>query len=70
MMRRFMTSGSPTCVVELNEGSDGSDTTSFPEKNAIMIVYGGCPLSGMRRVSSLSPRAPTDCSWWHEGLGV
>jgi hypothetical protein len=43
MMRSFMTSGSLTWGVELDEGPDRSDTTPFPEKNTIMMVYGGCP---------------------------
>jgi hypothetical protein len=43
MMRSFMTSGSLTWGVELDEGPDRSDTTPFPEKNIIMMVYGGRP---------------------------
>jgi hypothetical protein len=70
MMRSFITSRSLTCVVELDEGLNGSDTTSVPEENAFMIVYGGCPPSGRHRMSSLSPRAPTRCSSGHGGSGV
>jgi hypothetical protein len=46
MMRRFMASGSITWGAELDEGPDGSDTTSFPEENAVMTVYEGRPPSG------------------------
>jgi hypothetical protein len=46
MMRSFMTSGSITQDVELNEGSDGSDTTPFPKKNAIMMAYRRHPCRG------------------------
>jgi hypothetical protein len=70
MMRSFLTSGSLTWGAELDEGPDGSDTMPFPEKNVIMMVYGGCPPSGRRRVSSLSPRAPACCGWGHEGTGM
>jgi hypothetical protein len=43
MMRSFMTSGSLTWGVELDEGKGGSDTTPFPEENVVMLVYGGPP---------------------------
>jgi hypothetical protein len=58
MIRSFMTSGALTWGAKLNKGLDESNTTSFLEENAIMMVYGGCPPSGRRHVSSLSPRAP------------
>jgi hypothetical protein len=68
--RSFMTSGSITWGVELNEGSDGSDTTLFPKENTVLTVYEGRPPSRRRYVSSLSPRPPTRCSWGHGGSGV
>jgi hypothetical protein len=43
MMRSFITSGSLTWGAELDEGSDGSNTTHFPRENAVLTVYGGCP---------------------------
>jgi hypothetical protein len=46
MMSSFMTSGSLTWSVELDEGLDGSDTRSFPEENTVMTVYGGHPHRG------------------------
>jgi hypothetical protein len=70
MMRSFMTSESITWSAELNEGPDESNTTPFPEENAVMTAYGGRPPSGRRRVSNLSPRAPTRCGWGHRGSGV
>jgi hypothetical protein len=42
MMQTFMTSGSLTWGTELDKGPDGSDTTSCPEENDIMTVFGGC----------------------------
>jgi hypothetical protein len=51
-MRSFMTSVSLTWGVELDEGPDGSHTMPFHEENAVMMVYGGRPLSGRRRMSS------------------
>jgi hypothetical protein len=70
MMRSFMTSRSLNWATELDEGLDGSDTTLFPEKNAVMTVYGERSPSGRHRMSSLSHRAPTRCGWGHEGSGV
>jgi hypothetical protein len=43
MMRNFMTSGTLTWGTELDEGTNGSNTTPFPEDNTITTVYGGCP---------------------------
>jgi hypothetical protein len=70
MMRSFMISGSHTCGAELNEGLDRSDMTPFPKENAITIIYGGHRSSGMRRMSSLSPWAPTHYEWGHGGSSV
>jgi hypothetical protein len=41
-MRSFMTSGSLTWGVDLDEGLDRSDTMPFPEENTVMLVYVGC----------------------------
>jgi hypothetical protein len=38
MMRSFITSGSLTWGVELNEAPNGSDTMPFPEENTVMTV--------------------------------
>jgi hypothetical protein len=38
MIRSFITSGSLTWGVELNEAPNGSDTMPFPEENAVMTV--------------------------------
>jgi hypothetical protein len=70
MMRSFMTSRLLTWGAELNEGSNGSDTTPFPRENVILTVYRGRPPLGRRRVSNLSPRALTHYGWGHRGLGV
>jgi hypothetical protein len=60
MMTTFMTSGSLTKGTKFNDGPDGSDTTTFPKENVVMMFYGGCPPSGRRRVSSLRPRTQVD----------
>jgi hypothetical protein len=70
MMRSFMTLGSITWGVEIDEGPDGSNTISFPEENTVTTVYRGRPPSGRHRVSSLIPGAPTHCGWEHGGSGV
>jgi hypothetical protein len=46
MMRSFMTLGSLTMGVKLDVGLDERDTTTFPEGNVIMMVYGGQPHRG------------------------
>jgi hypothetical protein len=46
MMRSFMTLGSITWGAEPDEGPDGSDTTPFPEENAIMTSTGDTPHRG------------------------
>jgi hypothetical protein len=43
MMRSFGTLRSLTRVAKLHEGPDWSDTTLFPEENAIMTIYEGRP---------------------------
>jgi hypothetical protein len=70
MMRSFMTFGSLTWGVKYDERLGGSDTTPFPEENAVMTVYGGRPPLGRCRMSSLSPRATTHCCWGHRGSGM
>jgi hypothetical protein len=57
-----MTLESLTWGAELDEGSDESDMTPFPEENVVMMAYGGCPMSGSHHVSCLSPRALAHCS--------
>jgi hypothetical protein len=68
-MRHFMTSGYLTWGAELDKGPDRSDMTPFLEENIIMMVYGGRPLSGRRRVSNLSLKAPTCCGLGHGAQG-
>jgi hypothetical protein len=70
MMRSFMTSGSLTWGAKLHKGPYGIDTMPFSDENAVMTAYGGHPLSRRRRVSSLSPKAPTHYGWGHGGSGV
>jgi hypothetical protein len=43
MMRSFITSGSLTLGLELDEVPDRTDTMPFHEENTVMMVYGGCP---------------------------
>jgi hypothetical protein len=70
MMRSFMTLGSLTWVAELDEDPGRSDTTPFLRENAVMTVHGGRQPPGKRRMSDLSPKAPTHCGWGHGGSGV
>jgi hypothetical protein len=42
-MRSFMTSGSLTWGAKLDDGLDESNTTAFPEENAIRMAYEGRP---------------------------
>jgi hypothetical protein len=70
MMRSFMTSGSLTWGVDLDEGLDVSDTTPFLEENAIMMVCEGHPLLGRHRMSSLGPRIPSHYGWGCRGSRV
>jgi hypothetical protein len=53
IMRSFMTSGSLTWGIEPDKGLDGSDVAPSPKENAVMTVFGGCPLVGRRRRSSI-----------------
>jgi hypothetical protein len=46
IMRSFMTLGTITWGVELDEGPNGSDTMLFPEENTVMMVYRGRPHQG------------------------
>jgi hypothetical protein len=39
MMRSFMTLGSLTWGVELDEGLNGSDMMHFPRENIVLRVY-------------------------------
>jgi hypothetical protein len=70
MMRSFMTSRSLTWGAELDEVPDESDTTLFPEENAVVMVYSGLPSSWRHHMSSLSPRAPICCGRRQGGSGV
>jgi hypothetical protein len=63
LMWSFMTSGSLTWGAKPEEGSDESNTVPFPEANAIMMIFEGCPLVGRRRMSSLGPRIQTHGGW-------
>jgi hypothetical protein len=67
MMRIIMTSLSLTWGAEPNKGPDGSDAAPFPKENTVMTVFGGCPLMGRHRMSSLGPRIPTRGGWGRGG---
>jgi hypothetical protein len=69
-MKNFMTSGSLTQGMELEEDSDGSDTTPFPREDMIMMVYDGRPPLGRCLMSNLCPGTPTSCSWGHGDTGM
>jgi hypothetical protein len=70
MMWSFLTSGSLTWGVELNEGPDGSETAPFHEENVVMTVFEGHPLWERHRMSSLGLRIPTRSDWGHGGSRV
>jgi hypothetical protein len=63
MMKSFMILGSRTCGMELGKDRGGSDMMPFHREDAVMILYGGRPSPRRRRVSTLSPGAPTHCGW-------
>jgi hypothetical protein len=70
MMKNFMISGSLTRGMELDEVPDEGDTTPFPGKDAVMMMYNGRPLVGMCCMSNLGPGTPTRYGWGHEGVGM
>jgi hypothetical protein len=69
MMRSFMTLGSYTWGTMIDKEPVRSDTSPFPEENAVMMVYWGRPLSGRRRIPRLSRMTPPCCGWGHGAEG-
>jgi hypothetical protein len=67
MMTYFMASGSLARGMEVDEVPDEGDTMPFPGEDAVMTIYDGCPLSGMRCVSNPSLGTPTHNGW---GVGM
>jgi hypothetical protein len=65
-----MTSWTLTWGVELDEGPNESDKSSFPEENIAVTVYGGRP--PIREAPHVwpKPRTPTRYGWGHGGSGV
>jgi hypothetical protein len=61
MMKNFMTSGSLTRGIEVDEVPDEGDTTPFPREDVIMTIYDGRPLLGMCRMSNLSLGSLAHC---------
>jgi hypothetical protein len=59
----------PHLGADLDEGPNRSDTMSFHEENAVMMVYRGCPPpSGRHCVSSLSPNSLRLGTWGLRGV--
>jgi hypothetical protein len=55
MIKKFMTSGSLTRDKETEEDLGGRGITPFLREHVVMTVYDGCPTSGLRCMSNLSP---------------
>jgi hypothetical protein len=55
MMKNFMTSGSLTRGMEVDEVPNEGDATPFPREDAVKTIYDGCPSLGVRRISNSSP---------------
>jgi hypothetical protein len=70
MMKSFMTSGSPTQGMELDEDPGGSDMMPLPREDIVMTVYGGPLPPGRHRVSKLSLGPPTHCGRGRGGIVV
>jgi hypothetical protein len=61
MMNNFMVSRSLTRGMELDKVLNEDDVTPFPREDTIMMIYNGCPLPGIRRMSNLCLGTPTHC---------
>jgi hypothetical protein len=70
MMRSFVTLGSLTRGLELDEDPDRSDTTPFPGENVVMAGYGGRPPLRGCRMSNLCPRTLAHCGRGYSGSRV
>jgi hypothetical protein len=56
--------------MELDEVPNVDDAMPFPGEDAVIMIYDGCPPSGMRHVSNPSLGTPTRCSLGHEDAGM
>jgi hypothetical protein len=56
--------------MEVNEVLNEGDTTPFPRKDAVMMIYDACTSPGMRRVSNLSPGTSAHCGWGCRDAGM
>jgi hypothetical protein len=59
MMKNFMTSGSLTRSMEVNEVPNEGDLTPFPGEDAVTTIYDGHPSLGVHCVSNPIPGTPT-----------
>jgi hypothetical protein len=64
MMKNFMSSGSLTQGMEVDEVPNEGDAPPFPEEDTVMMIYNGRPLPGVRHMSNSSPGTPA-----HGGRG-
>jgi hypothetical protein len=58
MMKSFMTSGSLSRGMEVDEIPDEGDAMPFPRECAVMTIYDECPSLGMRHASNPSLGTP------------
>jgi hypothetical protein len=66
MMKSFMTSGSLSWGMEVNEISDEGDTMPFHEEDAVMMIYDRHPSPGMRHASNPSLGTPARDGWGYK----
>jgi hypothetical protein len=71
MIKSFMVLRCLTRGTELDKDPGGRNTMVFPEEDAVMTVYEGCPSppQGRRRLSKLSPGPLAHCSWGRRAQG-
>jgi hypothetical protein len=70
MMKNFKASGSLARGMEVYEVPNEGDTTPFPEEDAVMMIYYGCPSPRMRHVSNPSLETPARCGWGRGNVGM
>jgi hypothetical protein len=63
MMKSFMTSRSLSWGMEVNKVPDEGHMTPFPRKEAVIMIYDGCPSPGRWCLSDPSIGTPAHCDW-------
>jgi hypothetical protein len=70
MMNNFMASRPLARGMEVDEVLGEGDTTPFPRKDAVLMIYDGRPSPGMHRVSNASLGTPARYGWGHGNVGM